>query len=281
MGPESGRTLTDTGGSALRALAGVYAEDAISMDLTEAGLLVDRAEAIADLYEDTLDWTKTKEAWHEHRLADRGSRHSAQKIFRALRKRFQAAGDTLPTIPQLARMYEACSKQRDKAQLTYLYLVNADPLVRYVLHELLRDQGLQASEWSLHYDHLTRYLDAFRTKEGAPLDYAGSTLERWAQGFRSVLHDIGVRDSPQSNMGHPPQLGRVPLLVTAGFSWQEQAEDWQSLPLGWAYLFQPRHHWDKLFERLAQEPPWTTRHVRNELLVRPKDDPFEIEGGQG
>lgn len=273
----NGGANTSTNGP-LASLAGQINRDEVSMDLTEAGLLVERTEAIADIYAETLDWSKTKELWHDQRLADRGSRHSAQKIFRVIRSRFQAAGDSLPTIPQLANLYNTCVKARDKAQLTYLYLVHADPLVRFTLHELLRDQGLEVSEWMMDNDLLIKYLEAFRFDDGDSLEYANSTLKRWTQGFRSVLHDVGVRDSPYSNKGHPPGLDRIPLLVTAGYSWKEQEEQWQEHPIGWMYLFQPRHHWDQLFDRLGEDANWTTRHVRNQLLLRPADNPFDVEG---
>lgn len=277
MSPRNGGDDPATG-EPLASLAGRVDQDEVSMDLTEAGLLVDRAETIADIYADTLDWSKTKEAWHDRRLADRGSRHSAQKIFRVIQSRFQAAGDSLPTIPQLADLYKICGKERDKAQLTYLYLVNADPLVRFVLHELLRDQDFETSEWLLDYDRLMSYLDAFRFADGGDLEYAESTLERWAQGFRSVLHDIGVRDSPQSNKGHSPNLGQVPFNVAAGYSWKEQNDHWQEQPIGWMYLFQPRHQWDNLFDRLSHESNWTTRQVRNRIQLRPDDELFYLGG---
>lgn len=249
------------------------------MGLTEAGLLVDRAETLANIYAETLDWSETKKEWHDRRVADRASRHSAQKIFRVLRSRFQAAGDSLPSIPQLADLYGACEKERDKAQLTYLYLVHADPLVRYTLLELLRSQGLETSEWMLDYDRLNSYLESFKFEDGSGLRYADSTLERWVQGFRSVVHDIGVRDSQLSDRGHAPGLGRIPFLVAAGYSWKEEGENWQERPIGWMYLFQPRHFWNQLFDRLGKEGNWTTRHFRNQLLLRPIGNPFDLDGG--
>ena len=251
------------------------------MDLTGAGLLVDRSASIANLYAETMDWSKTKEYWHEQRLADRGSRHSAQKIFNIIKGRFQAAGDTLPTIPQLANLYGDCETDRDKAQLTYLYLVHADPLVRFTVHEVLRNQGIEISEWKLDNHRLLKYLQSFRFDNGSSLEYAESTLERWVQGFRSVLFEIGVRNSQYGNEGAPPSLNRIPLLVSAGYSWKEQEEEWQKHPVGWMYLFQPKHHWDQLFDRLSEEPGWTTRQVRNQLFLRPDDDPFTVGGDDG
>lgn len=261
----------------LQTLKGCIPKDEVSMNLTEAGLLVERSQLISEVYAETLDWGKTKEVWHERRLADRGSRHSSQKIFRILRSRFQAAGDTLPSMPQLSNIYSLCSTERDKAQTTYLFLLNADALIQYTLHELFLDQGTDKAEWDLSRPVILGYLDDFKYKDGSSLDYAGSTKKRWAKGFRSIMKEINVRDSSQSNSGKPPNLGRIPLAVSAGYAWKELGEQWQGCPIGWIYLFQPKNDWEYLFKRLLEEEKWKGREVRNQLHFRPEGDPFELE----
>ena len=243
---------------------------AISVDLTEAGLLVQRTEAIAQLYAKHLDWSVAKEEWHTHRVSGRGSRHSAQKVFRVIRGRLQAPGNVLPNVPQLSRILKACYHERSKAQIIYLYLLEADGLVRFLLSEILDQKG-DGLAWNLSPDRLAGMLERFRYPDGDPLQYAESTLHRWVQGLRSVFREIGVLESPRDREGTTPMLEDVPLLVSAGYSWKKQKEGWQRHPIGWTYLFQSSHHQRSLLERLASNPGWTMRQQRDRTMLVPTD----------
>ncbi|WP_168210677.1 BrxA family protein [Persicimonas caeni] len=261
----------------LPTLQGRLEQSDVTADLTGAGLLVDRVELIARLYKEHQSWAEVREIWHSQRISERGSRGSAQKIFRILRRRLQTGASHLPSVPQLAEILDACRGERAKAQLVYLYLVEADSLVKYVLHEILRDSKPDANQWDLSSDRLMRILDEFRDADGEPLRYATSTRKRLVEGIRSVLHEIGVRKRPYDDEGVVPTLDREVLLVAAGYSWSKEGDRWQSSPVGLLYLFQPVHHLDTLFDRVNADPTWSTRNFQNQVMLHPEDDPFSFE----
>ena len=265
------------GASELPSLQGRLGQSEVTADLTGAGLLVERVELIARLYGEHQSWADAREVWHEQRVSERGSRSSAQKIFRILRRRLQTGASHLPSVVRLAELFNACRGQRAKAQLGYLYLLEADALVRYVLHELIRGSGLEASEWDLNSTRLMGILNRFEDAEGQPLRYAESTRKRWVEGIRSVLHEIGVRKSPYGDEGVVPTLDREVLLVAAGYSWSKQGDDWQANPVGFRYLFQPAHHLETLFDRVNAESTWGMRNFKNHVTLHPAEEPFSFE----
>jgi len=256
-------------------LNGALSDDDVSMSLTEAGLLPDRMEMIVRLYTEHHNWATVKEKWHEERIHERGSRGSAQKIFRILKRRLQSGGKKLPSLSKLHTRIEECSTEQAKAQLFYFYLIREDNLFRFVLHEILRQQGLERDEWHLTTDRIASVLDAFQSEEGSTLSYADSTLHRWAQGFRSVLRDIGVLKGPYDEKGTIPNVDIVPAHLAALYSWEEEGRDWPSRPIGWIYLFQPASYREALLDRIQSTDWWETSRLRGQTVVAPVQE----EGG--
>jgi hypothetical protein len=261
----------------LSSLQGRLEQSDVRSDLTGAGLLVDRVELIARLYKEHQSWAEVREVWHSQRISERGSRASAQKIFRILRRRLQAGASYLPSVPRLSELLDACRGERAKAQLVYLYLVEADSLVKYVLHEILRESKPDANQWDLSTGRLMQILDEFRDTESEPLRYATSTRKRLVEGVRSTLHQIGVRKRPYDDEGEVPTLEREVPLTAAGNSWSKEGDRWQSNPVGLRYLFQPVHHLDTLYDRVNADMTWSTRNFQNHVMLHPEDDPFSFE----
>lgn len=241
----------------------------ITIALTEAGLLVDRAETIVQLYVSCHSWSAAKERWHEGRMHERGSRASAQRIFRIIKRRLQAGGERLPTVSALSGLLQQCPTSSAKAQLLYFYLIQEDNLFRFVLHEVLRRQGVDRDQWDLSPDEIASILSAFQYEDGSELDYAESTLERWVQGFRSVLRDIGVIKGPYDERGTVPTVDFPPLHVGALYSWNVERRQWPERPIGWLYLFQPRVHRQALFDRLQSSDWWTASQLRDQTVLTP------------
>jgi len=229
------------------------------------------------LYAEDLSWNAAGERWHAERRAGRGSRESAQKILHLIRQRLNAAGGSLPSLRQLVRILETESSGTARAQVLYLYLIEADGLVQFALHGILREQGLDRSSWELSNDRIRGYLDAFRYRDGSPLEYADSTLNRWIRGFRSVLLDINVREGKYSDRGDTPSLNDGPLAVSSGYSWHQEHDGWEQLPLGWMYLFQPEPDWSSLRARLREFPGWEESRTPRGNYLRPTGDPFAPE----
>lgn len=273
---QTGRDKVVSG--AIPSLSGTFAHDEISMAVTTAGLLPEQTRELVGLYAEDLSWEAAGEQWHAERRAGRGSRESAQKILHLIRERLNAAGSSLPTLKQLAEFLEAESSVTARAQLLYLYLVEADDLVRFTLHELLRDQGLDRSSWDLSKDSIRGYLHSFRYRDESPLEYADSTLDRWTRGFRAVLRDIGVRESRYTDRGGTPSLTDGPLAVSSGYSWHRAEDEWEQLPLGWLYLFQPEADWPSLRTRLREFSTWEESRTPRGNYLRPTGDPFAPEG---
>lgn len=266
--------IVDRDEGTVPSLSGTFARDEISMALTTAGLLPKQTHELVRLYAEDLSWEAAGERWHAERRGGRGSRESAQKILNLIRERLNRAGGSLPTLKQLAEILETEPSATARAQVLYLYLVAADGLVRFTLHEILRDQGLDRSSWEFSRDRIRSYLDSFRYRDESPLEYADSTLDRWARGFRSVLRDVGVREGKYVDQGGTPSLSDLVLAVASGYSWHQVDDRWEQLPLGWMYLFQPEPDWPSLRERLRDRPGWTETRTPRGSYLRPTEDPF-------
>jgi hypothetical protein len=261
--------MTPTTRDVVPSLDGDLKTGEVSVSLTEAGLLPDRTAAMVRLYAEYHSWAEVKERWHEDRVHERGSRGSAQQIFRILKRRLQAGGTRLPSISDLHPLVEACPTTKARAQLFYFYLIEEDGLFRWALHEILRRQGIDRTEWNLSTDLIASLLPQFHYTDQSKLTYAETTLKRWAQGFRSVLRDIGVIDGPYDNEGTAPTMDPPPLHVSALYSRNVEGAAWPTRPIGWYYLFQSPSHQDALLSRITASDRWETSRVRDETRIEP------------
>jgi len=243
----------------------------ITMALTEAGLLVDRSETVVQIYESCHNWDATKQQWHDSRMHERGSRASAQRIFRIIKRRLQAGSAQLPSVSELHELLQQSPTERAKAQLFYFYLIREDNLFRYVLRETLRQQGVERNQWDFAPSTIQRMLERFRYEDGSSLGYADSTLERWVQGFRSVLRDIGVINGPYEDKGSTPTIDFPPLHVGALYSWSVEGKGWPERPVGWTYLFQSHANREVLLSRLRASDRWVVSQLRGQTVWAPAD----------
>lgn len=265
----------DGAGAILPSLDAQFSPSDISMNLTMCGLLVEQAEELARLYATHREWTAVESRWFEERHDGRSTRDSSRKVYRILSSRFKTAGQSLPATSRLPTVFDQCETRRDRAQVLYFYLVMDDPLVRFVVHEYvsrLHQQGSDGLDFA--QETIETILDDFRYVDGTTLDYAESTIERWGQGFRSVMRDIGVLETQQTTRGQTPNVGTVPLLVAAGYSWEQQGPEWLSTPSGWLSLFQQERHWNSLVERLAAHDHWDVRSLPGDVRLRPLGETY-------
>ncbi len=266
---------SDGEGTHLPSLDSSFSRDDVTMTLTRCGLLVEKAETIAELYADHRDWTVVEEKWLTERFDERSTRDSSQGIYRTLSSRFKTAGGSLPAIARLPTVFEQCDNLRDKAQVLYFYLIEDDPLVKYTVHRYVqRLQNTGANGLDFEHETLYRLLSEFHYDDGSKFDYAESTIRRWGEGLRSVMREIGVLDTKQALQGQIPNVGMVPLLVASGYSWETQGDDWISQPTGWLYLFQSEQYWDSLAERLSGHPSWEASGIHGELRLQPVDETY-------
>jgi hypothetical protein len=252
------------------------------MDLTMCGLLVERAEDLARRYAEHANWNEVEDGWFDERLSSRSTRGSARKIYDVLASRFKNAPTTLPNPSTLPAIFDECTTTRDKAQILYLYLTADDSLVRYVVHEYVA-RAAHGKKGPLDFSNetLIQILDQLEYADGSDFDYAESTTERWCEGFRSVMREIGVLDGQQAIVGEPPSVGDVPLLVSMDYSYGADGEQWLTAPRGLIYLFQPEDRWEELFDRVAGTDAWEYLALHGELDPRPTDEPYSWvhEGG--
>ena len=266
---------SDGGSTRLPSLSHRFAPSEVNMDLTMCGLLPDRAEEIAQLYGKHGNWNQVKEVWFEERRANRSTKGSSQKIYRVLSSRFKNAPATLPNPSALPAVLDACSSSRDKAQVIYLYLVADDALVRYAVHEYARrlaDGSPEPLDFS--NEALTSVLNQFEYTDQTPFDYADSTTERWFEGLRSVMREIGVLENRQTVIGDTPPIGDTPLLVAMSYSYEEGDQEWFKSPTGLQYLFQPSARWGELYDRAAETEAWEFVDLHGNLQLRPTDEPY-------
>lgn len=259
----------------VRSLDSTFSRDAVSMDLTMCGLLVDQAEQMSRLYAKHRDWTAVEEQWFEQRIDERSTRGSSRKIYSVLSSRFKAVDRSLPSIAQLPSIFDQCETYRAKAQVLYFYLIEDDPLVKYVVHayvhRLLR-RGADGLEFD--QDTVDAILQEFHYSDGTEIEYAESTTGRWGSGFRSVMRNIGVLETEQAIQGRPPNISIVPLLVSSGYSYEQHGREWLSTPTGWLYLFQLEEYWSSLAERLAEHDAWESSGIHGELRLEPVGDTY-------
>jgi hypothetical protein len=267
-------TLPD-GDNGPPSLSRTFSPEEVNMDLTMCGLLPDRAEEIARLYREHGNWNQVKDIWFEERRANRSTKGSSQKIYRVLSSRFKNAPATLPNPSELPAVLDTCSSSRDKAQVLYLYLVADDALVRYAVHEYARRLAEDFPEpLDFSNETLTSILNQFEYTDETPFDYADSTTERWCEGLRSVMREIGVLENQQTVVGDPPSLGDTPLLVAMGYSSEEGDKEWFESPTGLQYLFQPSARWEELYNRAAETEAWEFVELHGSLQLRPTDEPY-------
>ena len=267
--------VSDGGGSLLPSLSRQLSPGDVNMDLTMCGLLVERAEELAQLYADHGNWNDVKEIWFDERLSNRSTRGSSQKIYRVLTSRFKNAPTALPNPSALPSVFDECRTSQDKAQILYLYLVADDSLVRYVVHEYVgRFANDETEPLNFSNETLGQILDRLEYSDGTEFDYADSTTERWCEGFRSVMREIGVLEGQQSTLGEPPSLGDAPLLVSMDYSFGVDDEEWITAPRGLLYLLQPESRWEELFDRAASTDAWEYLELHGELDLRPTDKPY-------
>lgn len=245
------------------------------MDLTRCGLLTERAEELAQLYREYGNWNDVEQVWFDERLSNRSTRDSSQGIFRVLTSRFKNAPSGLPNPRDLPTVLSKCETARDKTQVLYLYLVADDPLVRYVVHEYSR-RLLESRSDALDFSNetLRSILDQFEYADRSAFDYADSTTERWCEGFRAVMRKIGVLDDQQSVVGTSPSVGRIPLLVSMGYSYEQDEERWLESPTGHLYLLQSENRWQELYDRAADTDVWEYLELHGDLDLRPVDQPY-------
>ncbi|GGJ17143.1 hypothetical protein GCM10008995_28780 [Halobellus salinus] len=274
-------TLPD-GDNGPPSLSRTFSPEEVNMDLTMCGLLPERAEEIARLYREHGNWNQVKEIWFEERRANRSTKGSSQKIYRVLSSRFKNAPATLPNPSDLPAVLDTCSSSRDKAQVLYLYLVADDALVRYAVHEYARRLAEDFPDpLDFSNDTLTSVLNQFEYTDETPFDYADSTKERWCEGLRSVMREIGVLENQQMVVGNPPSIGDTPLLVAMGYSYEEGDEEWFESPAGLQYLFQPSARWEELYNRAAETEAWEFVELHGSLQLRPTDEPYSSITSEG
>ncbi len=268
-------TRGDGGTNLLPSLNSSFSHDDVSMDLTMCGLLVEKAEEMAKLYAKHRDWTTVEDRWFEERRDGRSTRGSSRKIYRVLSSRFKTADRSLPAISRLPSIFDLCGGKRDKAQVLYFYLIEDDPLVKFVVHEYVRrlqERGVGGLDFE--QDTVESLLNEFHYSDGEQFDYADSTTARWGEGLRSVMREIGVIETQQTLQGQTPNISEIPLLVAAGYSWENAGDEWLSQPRGWLYLFQPEQYWESLAERVGNHPGWEASGIHGELRLEPVDDTY-------
>ncbi len=272
--------LSDGGGSPIQSLSRQCSPAEINMDLTMCGLLIERAEELAELYAEHGNWNDVKEIWFDERFSNRSTRESSQKIYRILTSRFKTAPASLPNPSDLPSVFERCSTAQDKAQILYLYLVADDLLVQYVVHEYVA-RLIRGQPNSLDFSNemLIDILTQLEYSDGTSFEYADSTTERWCVGFRSVMRACGVLQDTQSTVGEPPSVGEIPLLVAMDYSYETDNE-WLSAPRGLLYLLQPEDRWEELFDRAASTDAWKYLELPGDLELRPTNEPYSwIDSG--
>ena len=260
-------------GDTVQSLNGQFSTEETHIGLVAASLDLDQTREIAELYNDSGDWSTTSERWLDERRAERVTIEGSRRSFNAIKPRLQEAGGGLPPLRYLPDILDRCRNQRDQHQVIYCYLVAEDAVFRHVLHEYLVQGGDRgAGHLDFSDSQIIELLEEFQHIGGEPLDWAESTKDRWASNFRGVLRSIGVIDSRQGTIGEVPNIGDIPLEVAAYWSWHEGGDEWLIDPLGWRYLFQPEPFWEPQTHRLTKSTRWTSHQAHGRRWYEPIDN---------
>lgn len=272
----------DGEGALVPSLSRQLSPDQVNMNLTQCGLLPDRTKELARLYQQQGNWNDVKDVWFEERISNRSTRGSSQKIFSVLSSRLKNAPVSLPKPRTLPAILDSCVTASDEAQVVYFYLVSDDALFRYTVHEYVsrlvngRQEPLDFSD-----ETLKSTLFTLEFTDGTTFDYADSTTQRWCEGFRSVMREIGVIEGQQTTSGSPPSIGDIPLLVSTGYSYENGGDDWVDAPTGPLCLFQPENRWNELFDRAASTDAWGFVELHGDLRLQPTDDTYRWAESRG
>ncbi len=267
--------LSDGDGILVPSLSRQFSPEQVNMTLTQCGLLPDRTGKLAQLYREQGNWNEVKNRWFNERISARSTKDSSQKIFSVLSSRLKSPPTSLPKPHTLPPVLDSCATGTDEAQVVYFYLVLDDPLFRYTVHKYIsrlvtgRPNPLDFSD-----EVLKKILFELEFTDESKFDYAESTTQRWCEGFRSVMREIGVIESQQATSGSPPPIGEIPLLVSVGYSYETGGNDWVNAPTGLLYLFQPKNKWDELFDRVASTDAWEFVELHGELQLQPIDETY-------
>lgn len=273
---------SDGVGSPPSKLAHELEREEVDMSLTQCGLLPDRMEAIARVYREHGNWNEVKDVWFEERLSDRSTRDSSQKIFSVLSSRLKNAPASLPKPRFLPAVLDDCVTERDKAQVVYFYLISDDNLFRYTVNNYAaRLENDQQNTLDFSDEKLKDILFGLEFTDGTTFDYAESTTQRWCEGFRSVIREIGVLEDQQSTIGSAPAIGDIPLLVSLGYSYETGGDEWVKEPAGLLYLFQATNRWQELFDRAASTDAWEYIDLHGDLRLQPTGDTFGWADSEG
>lgn len=244
----------------------------VNMGLTTAGLLPEKGRKLVEIYFEEKDWDRTKKKWHELRAGKRGSRNSSQTVFGYLQSRLISGAEVLPSIENLNRILNNCDSDEEKAQILYLYLLEDDKLVKYVVSKIMEKSS--SGEFDFSTENIRAIMNEMEYQNGQKLDYSDSTLNKWVRNFRSLMRDIGVIKSKQKVVGRSPSLGDQALEVSAFYSYNLQSDSWLDDPNGWRLLFQTPNYCEPLIKRLAESKGWQLSEPRGERKLKPKDEIF-------
>ena len=244
-------------------------ESDINMSLTTAGLLPERVEKVVKIYSDTKNWEETKRKWHKSRLGNRGSRSSSQKIFNIIKSRLKAGERSIKPLENLSENIKKCETRCEKSQIFYLYLLEYDSLVKYVVSKVFE---LSSSEnFDFSNKNIRKILKNINYVNGKKVEYSDSTLNKWIRNLRTLMREIGVITSKQEVKGRSPNLSKQVLNISAQYSNNTQGEEWIQIPLGWIYLFQPPVYWESLIKRLVDSGKWQITEIRGKRKIKPID----------
>lgn len=247
----------------------------VNMTLTQCGLLPGRTEQVAQLYKEQGNWNDVKDRWFEERVSTRSTKNSSRKIFSVIASRLKSSPTSLPKPHALPAVLNNCSMGRYKAQVVYFYLLLDDTLFRYTVYEYI-SRLLSGHQNPLDFSDevLKDILHRLKFTDETNFDYADSTTQRWCEGFRSVMREIGVLKNQQTMSGSPPPVGEIPLLVSVGYSYETGGDDWADGPVGLLYLFQPEKKWAELFDRVGNTGAWELVELHGELQLQPTDETY-------
>ena len=159
--------------------------------LVHCGLVMSETEQLLHYYVDSgEDWSRVRESVLSRNLLGKQSKNRARHIFEVVQHRYKEAPEWLPPTAFVSKFYNASISERAKKQIGLTYVAADDPLLRKMLFTFRNDfqKEALAPRDTVIIQEMHKVLD----RENVDLDWSPSMEQRWAQGFRSILRQVGI-----------------------------------------------------------------------------------------
>lgn len=193
--------------------------------LTEVGLAVEDSSTLCLEYTRTKDWAEVRRRALQDNLLGKGSQARIEKLLRAVERRVLSAAPPLACPFSLARFLAADLPTAARSQLLFVLTVAEDIALAAAYNKLVVPALNGGARRVPTQADILGFLEEAAHSRPEVASWTVPTRKRWAQGFRLVLREAGLRATGiGQEMLQPPVVRAETVsflchaLADAGFS---------------------------------------------------------------